>query len=164
MSNRAICRVCRLVAPVGGIKNYGFAARNSSARTKWWEYAETTFCFSANKKALSANLFQVSAERMAWFAGSVTPRTIDLRQETPVRALFSSARAPNMRLHWRAGACAAALSELSLGLKNGLVRPIGHTKTYRLASRNRRARALSQGVLRITAAAHGVDPVKITLP
>jgi hypothetical protein len=110
-------------------------------------------CFIAVKKALSANLFKVSAERMAWFAGSGTPCTVDLRRKTPVRAPFSSARAPEMRLHTRERACAAALSELSLGLKNGLVRPIGHTKTYRLASRNRRARALSQGVLRITARA-----------
>ena len=34
-----------------------------------------------------------------------------------------------------------ALSELSLGRKNGLVRPIGHIKAYRCESRNPRARA-----------------------
>jgi hypothetical protein len=56
------------VAPVGGIKNYGFAARNSSAHTKWWEYAEKHALFQCYEESVSANLFQVSAERMAWFA------------------------------------------------------------------------------------------------
>jgi hypothetical protein len=45
-------------------------------------------------------------------------------------------------LLWKEQAGVPALPELSVGRKNGLVRPIGHIKTYRCASRNPRARAI----------------------
>ena len=41
---------------------------------------------------------QAGRDRMAWFARSVTSRAIDLQRETPVRALFFSARVRNMLL------------------------------------------------------------------
>ena len=44
--------MCRLAAPVGGIKNYGFAARNSSARPKWWEYAEKHALFQCYQESV----------------------------------------------------------------------------------------------------------------
>jgi hypothetical protein len=42
----------------------------------------------------------------------------------------------------RKQACTPALPELSLGRKNGIVRPIGHINTYRYTSRNPRARPI----------------------
>ncbi len=97
MTNRAICCVVCLVSPVGDIKNYRFAARNSSARSMSRECAEKHAVFQCCQSSVPASTFRASAERLAGFIGSGTSKAIDLRGETPVRAPFSSVRAPDMR-------------------------------------------------------------------
>ena len=97
MTNRAICCVVCLVSPVGDIKNYRFAARNSSAHSMSRECAEKHAVFQCCQSSVPASTFRASAERLAGFIGSGTSKAIDLRGETPVRAPFSSVRAPDMR-------------------------------------------------------------------
>jgi hypothetical protein len=85
------------VSLVGDIEKYRFAARNSRARPMWRECAEKHAVFQCCQSSVPASTFRASAERLAGFIGSGTSKAIDLRGETPVRAPFSSVRAPDMR-------------------------------------------------------------------
>jgi len=63
----------------------------------WRECAEKHAVFQCCRASVPASTFRASAERLAVFIGSGTSKAIDLRGETPVRAPFSSVRAPDMR-------------------------------------------------------------------
>ena len=89
-----------LVSPVGDITSVRLASRTSvGARPKWRESAEKHSVFQCYQTSVTASGFRASAERLDGFAGSGTSKTIDLRRKTPVRAPFSTVRAPDMRFH-----------------------------------------------------------------